>query len=78
MSSEDKVVPITRGDRRPKQRCFAVIAGSTRVDVSIDATQPVRRQPATVVQLVRPEAGEGATAYVHVWNGTSNPEEGKS
>ena len=33
MSSEDKIVPITRGDRTPKQGCFAVIAGSTRVDV---------------------------------------------
>ena len=61
MNSQDKIVPITRGRRRPKQGCFAVIAGSTRVDVGIEAAQPVRRRPAGVVQLVSKQGRSDAT-----------------
>src|SRR3954469_4821972 len=55
MSSEEKIVTITRGRRKPNCASFAVIAGSTRVDISIKRAQPARHQPATVVPLVRPQ-----------------------
>jgi hypothetical protein len=61
MNSEEKIIPITRGARRPKQGCFAVIAGTTRVDVGIEAAQPVRRRPAAVVQLVSKQGRSDAT-----------------
>ena len=74
MSSEDKIVPITRGHRTPKPGCFAVIVGSTRVD--IDTSQRVRRRPATVVQLVRQQGRTGTLPEGRVSNPTSNnPEE---
>ncbi len=50
MSSKNKIVPITQGNRRPKQGCFAVIVGSTRVEVSIDPHQPAKG-PAEIIEL---------------------------
>ena len=53
MSSEEKIVPITRGERGPRQQeCFAVIAGRTRVHVGIEPARLIRRRSAAVVELV--------------------------
>jgi len=66
MSSEDKIVPITRGDRTPKPGFVSVIVGSTRVD--IDTSQRASRRPATVIELVRQQGQTGAKPEERVWN----------
>jgi hypothetical protein len=60
MSSQDKIVPITNGDRRPKPGCFAVIVGKTRADIRVGPAQPVG--PATVVELVNKQRQKGEPA----------------
>jgi hypothetical protein len=49
--SEQKVVPITRGHRRPKPGWITIIVGRTRVDLCIDPRQRVRRPPAAIIEL---------------------------
>ena len=61
MGSEERIIPITRGERKPKQGSFAVIAGKTRVDVAIEAAQSIRRRPASLVELVKKQGHSGAT-----------------
>ena len=70
MNSKDKIIPITRGESRPKQGCFALIVGRARVDV--EPAQPVRRRPAAVVQLVKKPGGTGVTPDTPASNRISN------
>jgi hypothetical protein len=76
MSSKEKVVPITRGERRPNQECLALIVGPTRLDFGFEPAQPVRRRPATVVQLVNNRGRiAGVTEPAACNRMSSNPEE---
>jgi hypothetical protein len=76
MSSEEKIVPITRGERRPKQQeCFAVIVGRTRVDVGIEPAQLIRRRPAAVVELVNPQGHTDGTPSAPASTPSNEPRE---
>jgi hypothetical protein len=52
MDSEDKIVPITRGRRKPNSLAFAVIAGRTRVEGAVDMTRS-RSEPAAVIEFAK-------------------------
>ena len=75
MSSEGKIVPISRGHGTPKPGFLSVIVGSTRVD--IDTSQRASRRPATVIELVRQQGQKGAKPEERVSNPTSNNPEGE-
>ena len=72
MNSKDKIIPIAQGENRPKQGCFALIVGRTRLDLCIQPAQPVRRRPAAVVQLVKKQGGTGVTPDTPASNRISN------
>jgi hypothetical protein len=76
MNSDDKVVPITRGQRKPNHHAFAVTVGSTRVDGAIDVrpTQRGGSKPATVVELRGP-TGRGPSSAMRRSDQITNQEQ---
>jgi hypothetical protein len=75
MGSKKDIIPITRGERKPKQGWFAVITGSTRVDIGIEPAQPLQNVSPAVVELINKQCHTEGTPDAPASNRINNSRE---